>query len=222
MTDMLRVVGAGLPRTGTYSLRVALERLLGGTCYHMSTLRERDYVDVPTFSAAACGERVDWPVFFKGCSAAVDWPTAAFWRELAGEYPRSLILLSERDSAEVWWRSADATVFANMRQLRAHLDDAEPLQRSWFEMNQAFMIAVFGPDWDDAEAAKSRYDRWNDEVRASVAAERLVEWRPGDGWAPLCEALAVPVPAEPFPHVNTADEFIQRVARRRGVWLGRG
>jgi Sulfotransferase domain len=213
------VVGAGLPRTGTYSLRVALERLLGGTCYHMSTLRERDSVDIPTFSAAARGEHVDWSRVFEGCSAAVDWPTAALWREVAKAHPRSLILLSERDNAEIWWRSADATVFANMRQLRAHLDAAEPLHRAWFEMNQAFMVAAFGTDWDDAEAAKSSYERWNDDVRSTVAAERLVEWRPGDGWEPLCEALALTIPDEPFPHVNTADEFIDRVMRRRGVWL---
>lgn len=149
MAEGLRVVGAGLPRTGTRSLRAALERLLGSTCYHMSTLRERGYVDVATFTAAARDEHVHWSDVFVGCSSAVDFPPSAFWRELASEYPRSLILLSERDSADAWWRSANATVLDTRRRIEATLDTADQLQQSWFAMTQELFTKVFGSDWDN-------------------------------------------------------------------------
>ena len=213
MAGGLRIVGAGLPRTGTFSLRVALEQLLGGTCYHMSTLRERGNVDLPAFVDAAHGRPVDWDAVFVDCTAAVDWPPSALWRQVSAAYPDAPILLSTRADADAWWRSADATVWAYIRSQR----DAETLDAvdaAWLEMATAFMIATFGPDWDDEATAKAGYDRWNDDVRASVPAERLVEWKPGDGWQPLCAALGVPVPDVPFPHRNTTEEFVARQAAR--------
>jgi hypothetical protein len=81
-------------------------------------------------------------------------------------------------------------------------------------MSTAFMVDTFGPDWDDAGAAKAGYDRWNDDVRTSVPPGRLVEWQPGDGWEPLCAALGVAAPDEPFPHHNTTEEFVARQAAR--------
>lgn len=165
VAEGLRVVGAGLPRTGTRSLRAALERLLGGTCYHMSTLRERGYVDVATFTAAARDEHVDWSEVFAGCGSAVDFPSSVFWRELASEYPRSLILLSERASADAWWRSANATVFDMRRRIGARLDTADQVQQSWFAMTGELSTKVFGSDWDSPETAKAAYERWNSTVR---------------------------------------------------------
>lgn len=214
MADGLRVVGAGLPRTGTFSLRLALQRLLGGDCYHMSTLRERGNVDIPAFTAAARGEPVDWSAVFTGCTAAVDWPPSAVWPQLAATYPDAVILLSERVDADTWWRSADATVWAEMRRLR---DDPQlsGTDAAWFAMASSFMLATFGPDWDDAATAKAGYTRWNDEVRATVPPERLVGWQATDGWQPLCDALGVPVPDEPFPHRNTTEEFAARRAAAR-------
>lgn len=87
MDGILRVVGAGLPRTGTRSLQVALQQLLGAGCYHMHVLFERGNVDVPAFRAALAGQQVDWPTVFAGCAAAVGWPASLFWRELAERNP---------------------------------------------------------------------------------------------------------------------------------------
>jgi Sulfotransferase domain len=206
----LKVVGAGLPRTGTHSLKLALERLIGGTCYHMSTLWERDARDVPAFAAAGRGEAVDWDSVFVGCTAAVDWPSSALWRVLIATYPDALVLLSERDTADAWWRSAEATVWPIMRRLAADPDDGDETDRAWFEMQLRFMLDAFGPEWSDADAAMQGYVRWNDDVRASVGPDRLIEWKPGMGWDPLCEALQLAVPDEPFPHVNTTEDFVRR------------
>ena len=106
----LRVVGAGLGRTGTYSLKLALERLLGAPCYHMAEIFQRPQ-DIPIWHAAANGERVDWHALFADYAAAVDWPPAAFWPQIADAFPDAIIVLSVRDAAG-WWKSASSTILA--------------------------------------------------------------------------------------------------------------
>ena len=203
---MLRVVGAGLPRTATHSLKDALERLLGGRCYHMvEVFRHLD--DVPTWRAAARGEDVDWRSFPPECVAAVDWPASAFWRELADANPDALILLSTRDSAAQWWESADQTILPVSRK------QVQPEHEEWQLMAHELLAREIGPDWDDAERAQAFYERHNAQVRAEAPAERLVDWQARDGWGPLCEALGVPVPDEPFPRVNTREEWLARAGQ---------
>src|SRR4051794_39951115 len=109
----LHVVGAGVGRTGTESLKVALERLLGGTCYHMLEVLPHPEAH-QHWAAAASGNMPDWDVVFEGYTAAVDWPAAAFWPEISAAYPEALVLLSVRDSAEHWFRSASDTIFQAM------------------------------------------------------------------------------------------------------------
>lgn len=193
----LRVVGAGLGRTGTLSLKAALERLLGGPCYHGSEVFTRpDHVD--SWTSAARGEPVDWHALFDGFHATVDWPAAAFWKEIAAAFPDALILLSTRESVDSWYRSAHETIFQY-----APFADTSPV----LKMFATVLDARFTPDAEDPEAAKAAYERHNAHVRATAPGDRLVEWTPRDGWGPLCEALGVPVPAEPFPRLNTKDDW---------------
>lgn len=201
-----RVIGAGVGRTGTLSLKTALERLLGGPCYHGSEVFSRpDHVRL--WRRAARGEAVDWDVLLDGFTATVDWPASAFWEDLAVEYPDALVLLSTRDSAESWHRSAEQTIFRY-----APLARVVPVVRMFSEV----LAARFTPDARDPEAAMAAYERHNARVRASVPRARLVEWTPGDGWDPLCEALGLPVPDEPFPQVNTTADWDRlRFWRRR-------
>ena len=200
---MLRVVGAGLPRTATHSLKKALELLLGGRCYHMAEVFEH-LEDVPTWRAAARGDEVDWSAFPPDCSAAVDWPASAFWRELAAANPDAVIVLSTRQSAAKWWESADETIFPVLRR------QGEPEYDEWREMVRALLTREIGADWDDADRAQAFYERHNAEVRREAPAERLLEWRAEEGWEPLCQALGLPVPDEPFPRVNTREEWRAR------------
>jgi hypothetical protein len=196
----LRVVGAGLGRTGTNSLKLALERLLGAPCYHMSEVFSHPE-HVRMWAAAAKGEAVDWDALFADFGATVDWPSSTFWRELAGAYPDALVLLSTRSSADAWWRSADDTIFASMRQ------PPPPGMEEWRAMIDAVIVERFPGVPDDEAASKASYEAHNALVRATVPAERLLEWQPGDGWGPLCAALGMAVPDEPFPHVNTTADF---------------
>lgn len=197
----LQVVGAGLGRTGTMSLKQALEQLLDGRCYHMmEVFGDRDAID--TWHRAAEGESPDWGSFLDGYVATVDWPAAAFWDELADANPDAVILLSTRD-ADAWWKSASSTIF------QVHSIDAAAgsEQEAHKAMADALFEKTFTPSWQDEHAAKAAFLAHNDRVRATAPAHRLVEYHPGDGWGPLCEALGVPEPAEPYPHVNTTDDF---------------
>jgi hypothetical protein len=198
----LQLVGAGLGRTGTHSLKVALEQLLGAPCYHMVEVFEHpDHVS--SWNDAMHDRPVDWHALFDGYAAAVDWPAAGVWRPIAEAFPDAPVLLSTRTDADEWWTSAKNTIF------EAIGPEAPPGMEEWHEMGMA-MIHRFSPDWPDEDATKAAYDRHNAEVRAVVPPERLVEWRPADGWAPLCAALDLPVPDEPFPLTNTTAEFRAR------------
>lgn len=197
----LKVVGAGLGRTGTNSLKLALEQLLGGPCYHMLELFPRPQ-HIPMWHAAIKGEPVDWDQLFDGFVAAVDWPTAEVWDQIHAAFPDAVVLLSVRDSAEAWWKSFSSTILEVMRRGPGEAGAADP----WFSMSVDMMkhFSPAGLDHDDAVAA---YEAHNQAVRDAVPSDRLVEWRPADGWGPLCAGLGLPEPAEPFPHVNTTDDF---------------
>ena len=200
---MLRVVGAGLPRTATRSLKDALELLLGGRCYHMAEVFQH-LEDVPTWSAATQGDDVDWTSFPPDSVAAVDWPASVFWRELSAAHPDAVIVLSTRERAAKWWESADETIFPVLR------EPVQPEHEEWKQMVLGLLAREIGVDWDDAARAQAFYERHNDQVRREAPADRLLEWRATDGWEPLCKALGVAVPAESFPRVNTREEWRAR------------
>jgi hypothetical protein len=198
----LRVVGAGFPRTGTKSLQEGLQEILGGRCYHMVEVFEH-LGHVPVWRDALRGRPPDWNAFLADYVAAVDWPASAFWRELAEANPDALIVLSVRDDPETWWRSADQTIFTITR--RTEYEHAE-----WLAFVQELLEARIGRPWDDRAAAMAAYERHNDDVRATAPRDRLLEWNAREGWKPICEALGIAVPEEPFPRVNTTDDWHAR------------
>jgi len=200
----LRVVGAGLGRTGTMSLQAALQQLLGGRCYHMGETFGRPD-DIPVWQAAIDGDLPDWSVFLADYVATVDWPACAFWRELADASPDAIVLLSSRASADAWWKSAHDTIF-QISSRPARPDDPD-FVAAQLAMAIAMLTNTFTPDWMDETSAKRAYEEHNAAVRAAIDPARLVDWQPGDGWEPICAALSVPVPDEPFPHANTTADF---------------
>lgn len=196
----LRVVGAGLGRTGTHSLQLALELLLGEPCYHMIEVRGRpDHVDA--WRRAGEGDLPDWDELFGGYAAAVDWPMATFWAEIAAAFPDAIILHSTRSDAETWFTSASKTILRPRDR-----DPDDPFTKMW----EAVAARTFDGHETDRDVAIAGYERHNQHVTATAPPERLVAYQPGDGWAPLCRALDLPIPADPFPHTNTTAEFRQR------------
>ena len=187
-------------RTGTASLKAALEKLLGGPCYHM--LEVFAHPDHPaTWHAAFRGESVDFDKLLEGYVAAVDWPACTMWKELSAQNPDAVVLLSTRDP-EAWWKSCQNTIFIAMQRA------IEGPPSDWTAMASA-MMELFGGDMNDKDASIAAFERHNANVRANADPKRLIEWQPGDGWEPICTALGVPVPDEEFPHTNTTDEFRQ-------------
>lgn len=196
----LQVVGAGVGRTGTHSLKLALEQLLGGACHHMLEIIGDPQAQVPKWIAALEDPAgTDWCALLDGYVAQVDWPGASYWRELAGAHPDALVLLSVRDP-DSWYRSAANTIFLSF-------DTVPPEMKPWMETVRAALAERFSDRFEDRQAMIDAFERHNDDVRREIPAARLLEWRVGDGWEPICERLGLAVPAEPFPVTNTTDEF---------------
>ena len=202
----LNVIGTGLGRTGTLSLKAALEQLGFGPCYHMMEVFPRpDHVT--EWTRAARGERIDWDRLYAGFASTVDWPSSHFWRELAARYPQAKIVHTERDP-DVWWKSFSQTIKEGIT------GDGPPEMRPWFEMvNLIVTEQTFGGDMDKANVLKA-YAAHNGEVKRTIPRERRLNFDVADGWAPLCRFLAVPVPATEFPMTNTTADFRARMAAR--------
>ena len=196
----LRVIGAGLPRTGTKSLQIGLERLLGGRCYHMhEVFTHLDHV--PVWRSALRGDPPAWNSFLAPYVATVDWPASAFWRELSDANPNAVIVLTRRDDAETWWRSANQTILEVAR------PDSLPEYGDWLTLFHELLRGRLAERWDDAEVAMAAYELHNESVRSAAPVERFLEWRPEDGWGPICRALKLPEPPEAFPHLNTTADW---------------
>ncbi|WP_025274117.1 sulfotransferase family protein [Haloglycomyces albus] len=203
---MLQIIGAGLPRTGTMTLKTALERLLGQPCHHMIEVFENRDRDLPRFNAVLRGEEADWSRIFSDYAAAVDWPSSAFWRELLDAFPEAPVVLSQRDSPAQWLRSMQGTILPGLIE-----PDWENMDPQHAEMLTGLWdFATGGIDPTDEQALTRFYEQHLDTVRNTVPAHRLLEFRPDEGWGPLCEVLGVAEPDEPFPHVNTTAEFQAR------------
>jgi hypothetical protein len=187
----IRVVGAGVGRTGTHSLKSALEQLLGAPCHPM--------VEVFQHPDGIEGRPVDWDALLADYAAIVDWPGASFWPELTAAYPDALVLLSVRDP-EAWYRSARNTILHGM-------DKAPDEIGPWMVSFRECMADRFSDDFDNPTAMMDAFVRHNDAVRAAIPPDRLLEWTATDGWDPICERLGLPIPDEPFPVSNTTDEF---------------
>jgi len=194
----LAVVGAGVGRTGTHSLKIALEQLLGGRCHHMVEVFPDDE-QKQGWTRAIDGEPVDWSALLADYTAIVDWPGGSFWQELMVANPDALVLLSVRPAAD-WYRSASNTIFVGLSQMA---DGGDP----WMQAMMRLFGARFSDQITDADAMMAAFEAHNDAVRTAVPADRLLEWTAGDGWEPICERLGLPVPAEPFPVTNTTDDF---------------
>jgi hypothetical protein len=197
----LRVIGAGLPRTGTSSQRRALEHLLGGRCMHMSAIDGHPFNLGLGWQQALDGRRTDWLQVLEGYVAALDWPTSMFWHDLSKAFPDALVLLSVRDSTEQWWHSMDKTVLTVGRMaLAPDWEDGRDL---------VTLLERFAgtEQWDDPAVLMAAYERHNALVRQTVPPQRLLEWRATEGWAPICRALDLSVPAMPFPHLNKREDW---------------
>jgi hypothetical protein len=213
----MRLIGAGLPRTATLTQKTALEMLGVGPCYHMvNVLGDLDQVEL--WMDALAG-KARWDEIFAGFQSTVDWPGGFFYEELMEVYPDAPVLLSVRD-ARAWAKSAHDTIWSVrhgeslMRLLSSAWGEVDAKWARFLEMVDAMLWTgqgTFANGHASEEALAAGMEAFNERVKRTVPAERLLVWEPKDGWEPLCAALDVPVPSEPLPHVNDSEEFVGRV-----------
>jgi hypothetical protein len=213
----LKVIGAGFGRTGTLSLKHALEQLGFGPCYHMIETREHPEHDA-MWLALARRQSDDWRSILDGYQASVDWPAIMIWKELITAYPQAKVILTVRNPQN-WYDSASKTIFDRMRKFadilaRGGEDKVDRASRMHMRMvNAVVMDKSFGGHLD-RDHAIDVFNAHSEEVRKTVPAERLLVYQSGEGWEPLCRFLGVPAPEDPYPKVNTRDDFAAQFPSR--------
>ncbi|MFC3521750.1 sulfotransferase family protein [Streptomonospora nanhaiensis] len=218
---MVKVIGAGLGRTGSFSLRAALERLGFGPCHHMASLGENPGL-IDEWESVVRGDPVDWPRLLAGFGSTVDWPSCAYWRELADAFPQAKVVLTVRDP-DRWYDSARSTICrytAPQRGIEGLLTRME--NRLYPELGRRRELCrklvwdgTFGGRFAEREHALNIFRRHNDTVRTEIPADRLLVFEVRQGWEPLCSFLGVEVPDEPFPHLNDSESFRRTASERR-------
>lgn len=205
----LQIVGAGFGRTGTLSMKAALERLGYSPCYHMV-----EVIQNPLFAdrwiAAAEGRAVDWDIVFKGYKAAVDWPACAFYREIAAHFPNAKVILTVRDM-QSWYESCRATIFGVMRLDPKHMPPH--IAHAAHVGHRIVTEKTFAGRLDDSDYCIAVHREHIEAVQRAISPERLLVFDVRDGWVPLCRFLNVAVPDEPFPRANEREEFGKYVNR---------
>ena len=214
----LNIIGSGLGRTGTYSLKLALEILGFGKCYHMTELFQNPE-GVRFFNDAEKGKQVDWERLFRDYTSAVDSPVARYYKNIYSYYPNSKVIHTVRDP-DVWYKSASATIFPagnpfswKILKLAVHLP---------FSINAIKRIPVlmytrklshleFGNNLNDKEKVISEFNFHTEDVIKTIPKEKLLVFDVRSGWLPLCGFLNVPVPEVPFPVSNSGKEFFEKV-----------
>lgn len=203
----LSIIGAGFGRTGTQSLQRAIEMLGFGPCHHMYEVRRNPRLTA-LWQSIADGAPPDWDVVFDGYESTVDWPSAAYWRELAAHYPKARIILSLRDPAQ-WYDSMVQTIVPSAT--LGTEADPDPQGRAGSALIRKVVLdGVFEGRIADRDFAIRRFASHRNEVTATIDPDRLLLMDVRDGWEPLCRFLGVPVPTGPFPSGNSVSEFRAR------------
>lgn len=209
----IEVIGAGLGRTGTTSLKAALEALGYGPCYHMTEVFAHPE-HIPVWEAARRGETVDWEEVFSGYRATVDWPAAAFHERLMLAYPGAKVILTVRDP-ERWYESVRATIYTVDGMASSPLFSLGSLLLPRLRNLRRAALMVSGLAWDDTfggrfedrDHATRTFERLNERVVERVPPEKLLIYSVSEGWGPLCGFLGVEPPDEPFPRLNDTRSF---------------
>jgi hypothetical protein len=206
----LQVIGTGFGRTGTYSLKLALEQLGFGPCHHMYEVRD-DPAQFPFWEQAARGETPDWHAVFARYNSCVDWPAVRFWREICAAFPDAKVIHTVRDE-ESWLKSVYETIYPVI----TGWEKVElPAARVRLKMaNELIANQTFQGRMGERDHALAVYRAHNERVLREIPAARLLAFDVKQGWGPLCAFLGVAVPKTPFPRANETMNFRQRATER--------
>ena len=215
----LQVIGSGIGRTGTHSLKLALEILGFGKCYHMEELL-REPERLVYFEQAEKGEAVDWDALFEGYTSAVDYPVARYYKQIITAYPNAKVIHTVRDP-ESWYKSASETIFwaskpslGRILKMMIRMPFSSNIRKRMpvLKYNGRMVDNIFGKDLKNKQEVIKRYNAINEETLNFLPKERSLAYDVKSGWEPLCNFLNVPIPSTPFPRSNIREEFKKNVA----------
>jgi hypothetical protein len=214
---MLRLINAGLGRTGTTSLQVALDRLGLSPCFHMFDIVDDDRRLAQWEKIVCDGQPPDWAAVFDGYTSAVDGPCAIYYQQISEAFPQAKVILTVRE-AEGWYRSTHDTLFQFA--LRSRQNPPPPGSRQdrlARIVNTMVWDGLFGGRFTDKDHAIEVYHRRNEEVVRTLGAANVLVFDVKQGWEPLCDFLGLDVPGEPFPHANDVAAMRQRISQAVGA-----
>lgn len=231
-TETIKVIGAGFGRTGTASLKIALERLGFGPCYHMVEVIKNGYVGNWEKVADEQGKNYDWDKVYRPkpgvvYQSAVDFPAAAYYKDMLRQYPHAKVILTVRDSAQQWHESAKETIASDFLHTKTfpNVVATTVLASNFARFDKMADRAVWEPVFGSKENLRKNgpqiYTDWVEEVKRTVPPDQLLVMNVKEGWEPLCRFLGVPVPPEPFPRVNDRQAF-QNTIRNLGYAIFAG
>ncbi|WP_034474781.1 sulfotransferase family protein [Aestuariibacter salexigens] len=202
----MKVFGAGLGRTGTMSMRVALNDLGFGPCHHMKAVIEDMPQQLPAWNDVVAG-KPDWAEAYKGQQSAVDWPTASFYEPLSQAFPDAKFILTHRDPNN-WADSISETILTAL----AGVNDAPSPVKEWMQMClNVLALAGVKPGMSHADLTDA-FHTHNERVKTVIPSHRLLVFQVKEGWAPLCNFLGVSAPDTNFPRTNDREEFFRHVS----------
>ena len=213
----LKVIGAGFGRTGTLSMKAALEQLGYVKCHHMLEVFPSNR-QLNCWYAIGAGEQPDWDDVFDGFQASVDFPSAGYWRELSAHYPEARVILTTR-SFDSWYESARETIYPVSKKIPGWMKIVPKVRKIKEMTYSTIWDRLFDDRFEDKEYARKVFEQHEADVKAEIPAERLLIFHPREGWEPLCAFLGQPIPDMPFPNVNDRNDFRKRVALF--TWLNR-
>ncbi|QMU28150.1 sulfotransferase family protein [Adhaeribacter radiodurans] len=211
----IKIIGAGLPRTGTNTLKESLERLGYNKTYHMKELLVHPENLHHWLTLKETG-MTKWEELYNGYEATVDFPGYPWYKEHMKQYPDAKVILTIRPF-EKWYTSIYSTIWQagpqNISQKIAMMSKLlfNPHLRSVIKCVKFAKGTIFGVhlqgQFEDKVFAEKIFDKHIADVKAYVPADKLLVYDVSEGWAPLCKFLGVPEPNESFPHLNKKENF---------------
>lgn len=192
----MKLIGAAFPRTGTMSVKNALEILGVGNCYHMNEVFLNPS-HVATWNDTLMNRMPNWREFFLGYSVTLDVPACLFWKELSETFPEAKVLLLRRNPSD-WYESMKETVAEVVSD-----ESDSPISMIRKVFFERYLEGRFG----DRDYAISRFEKYCEEVEEAIPLKRLLIYEVSDGWEPLCEFLNKSIPPDLFPMKNTRSQF---------------